>query len=200
MIDNDLIKHNSQRLINSILNKRQTVVEDLYRIGPVLCSNILEKIKKYTESTHVSWQEIKEQSTLPRKKVSWDQDTVIEELHEIFESATDTINNIFIGHDKYFWGVTLWKDSPGYYIPWHTDNPDIDIAVQIYLFDQISTGTVFKSNDHEVLVESQHNHGYMIKNFPTCILHRTQNVIPESTTRYSLYAVWSRLPKHVPDS
>jgi hypothetical protein len=200
MLDNNVIQDNSQRLIKSIENKQCTDIQGLYKIGPVFCDNVVKKITTYTQNSLIHWQEVEGQSSLPRKKISWDQDTVIEELHEIFSLTTNFVNSSFIGQEKYFWGVTLWKDSPGYYIPWHTDNPDIDIAIQIYLFDQTQTGTVFKSDDREVLIESDHNRGYMIENYPRSILHRTQSTVPEGTTRYSLYAIWSRLPKHMSDT
>lgn len=200
MIDDDLISRNKAK-VRACLDSRKSIISgSLFALDSVLDDDILTKIKIYLDRDSLEWHDVETQVGLPRKKITWDSDTVIEELHEIFSSLTQSVNHIFPGKQKHFWGISLWKDSAGYYLPWHIDNPELDVAMQIYLFDQTDTGTVFKYDDSELLIESNHNTGYLVKNSPDPIYHKTQRPVPAGIDRYSLYVIWSRLPKHMPDA
>lgn len=202
MIDQDLIENNKKHLASCISNRLSTPIADLYQITDVLDTAILQKLNQYVCSvSDDKWQTVEGQETLPRQKISWDFDTVIEELHEIFDSATDLINEMFPDVHKHFWGISIWKDQAGYEIDWHTDNPDIDVAMQIYLYTLPGVGTIFGSQSAPILISSEHNSGYLIRHDRIDkISHRSESVVPAGTTRYSLYAVWSRIPKHVADT
>lgn len=202
MIDQSSIRLNSQKLQDSLEKREDTALENLYVVRDVLGNDIVEKLRHYLLSDQdLKWQIVSGQENKPRYRISWDFDTVIEELHEVFENATSKINEIFPGVDKNFWGISLWKDQPEYRLKWHTDNPDIDVAIQLYLYTDVGYGTEFKLDDTTVIVDSHHNTGYFV-----CysgghqIPHQTQSTVPEGMTRYSLYAIWSRFPKHAPDA
>jgi hypothetical protein len=202
MIDQRLIDTNQIHLSKSLDTKINTNAENLFVISDALDATVLEKLWQYVSSVpdHF-WQKVEKQESRPRFRISWDPDTVIEELHEIFNAVTPKINRIFSGPPKNFWGVSVWKDLPGYELGWHTDNADIDVAVQIYLYVNAGLGTVFISEEEPLLISSNHNSGYMVLHTgDNKMPHRTQNIIPEGIIRYSLYAVWSRLPKHTPDA
>ncbi len=202
MIDQDLIENNKKHLASCISNRLSTPIADLYQITDVLDLAILQKLNQYVSSVSIDkWQTVEGQETLPRQKITWDFDTVIEELHEIFDSATDLINETFTDPYKHFWGVSLWKDEAGYEIGWHTDNPDIDVAMQIYLYTSSGVGTIFGSEHTPILIPSEHNSGYLIQHDRTDkISHRSESVVSAGTTRYILYAVWSRISKHLTDT
>ena len=202
MIDQSSIRLNSQKLQDSLEKRKVTSLSNLYVVQDILGEDMIEKLRHYLSSDlDLKWELVPGQENKPRYRISWDFDTVIEELHEVFENATPKINELFLGPDKNFWGISLWKDLPEYRIRWHTDNPDIDVAIQIYLYTDVGYGTEFKLGDNTVLVDSHHNSGYMVcysgnRHVP----HKTQNDVPPGMTRYSLYAIWSRFPKHAPDS
>jgi len=202
MIDQNLIEKNKKKLASSVSSRTTTTISSLYQIQDVLDPEILDKLSAYLKSVSADrWQTVEGQENTPRQKISWDADTVIEELHDIFQSLTEEINLLFPDVYKNFWGISLWKDSPGYKIDWHTDNPDIDAAMQIYLYTNLGSGTVFGSENDPILIPSEHNSGYLIKqDGKDKISHRSEKSVPEGTIRYSLYAVWSRFSKHLTDA
>lgn len=199
MIDQNLIDTGSTNLQASLNQRISTVSSDLYVIPRVLENAMLIKLQTYLESSSdCLWTTVENQEKLPRKKITWHQDTVIEELHEVFDSVTPQINDIFQTSNKFFWGISVWRDAPGYYIDWHVDNPDIDIAMQVYLYTDTGVGTVFKCGDQELVIPSQPNSAYLIQHHDQHrIPHRSESSVPDGTIRYSLYAVWSRFSKHV---
>lgn len=197
MIDQVSITVNSARILERIQQRTPTRYYGLCQIHDILDFKILSRLESYlSEVADSCWQTVSVQANKPRFKISWDADTVVEELHDIFSSTTKLINEIFPENVKYFWGISIWKDLPGYEIGWHTDNPDIDVAVQVYLFGQPGLGTVFKFESDKLLISSMHNSGYLVLNTgDQNLLHCTENVVPDGIIRYSLYAVWSRFPK-----
>ena len=202
MIDQHCIDINSQNLQQALEKRQGTEFANLFVLRDVLRDDIIEKLRHYLSADlDLKWELVSGQEHKPRYRISWDFDTVIEELHEVFQNSTSKINEIFPGVNKNFWGISLWKDLPEYRIRWHTDNPDIDVAIQIYLYSDVGYGTEFKLDDTTVVVDSHHNSGYMVcYSGDRHVPHKTQNDVPEGMTRYSLYAIWSRFPKHAPDS
>lgn len=199
MIDQVLIDRNIDSLLSSIEHRTAVSSPYLFSISNIFDMTMIEKLKTYLDTcpSHL-WTTVENQEMRARKKITWHTDTVIEELHNVFDSSTETINAIFDTSNKFFWGISIWKDSPGYYIDWHTDNSDIDIAIQVYLYTDVGLGTVFKINQDEVTVPSVHNSAYLICHGDhNKLLHRSESTVPVGCERYSLYAVWSRFPKHV---
>lgn len=202
MIDLDLINKNISHVKDCIVNRQFTTSSYLFILKNVLKEEILHKLRKYLETVDDSkWQTVAGQERLFRSSISWAPDTVVEELHEIFQSLTPTINRLFPDIPKYFWGISIWKDQSGYEIGWHTDNSDIDVAAQIYVFNDIGYGTVFRLPDGDIVVSSESNTGYLVHHRKdNKIPHRSETIIPDGVVRYSLYAVWSRFPKHPADT
>ena len=202
MIDQDLIQSNIARLRQKLRSMTATELPNLYVLENILDEKILAKLKKYLSTVpESSWQLVHNQEKKPRTRISWDSDNVVEELHEIFNSVTDTINDLLPGKNKNFWGVSIWRDLPGYQLKWHTDNPDIDVSLQIYLYSKPGLGTVFGSEESPLLISSDHNSGYLASHTDDYrIPHRTENAVPDGVVRYSLYVIWGRLPKHPADA
>jgi len=202
MIDQQLIDSNRIRVGKALDTRTNTKAPNLYVISDALDTVVIEKLREYISSVPGDiWQTVENQESRSRSKITWASDTVIEELHEIFSAVTPEINQIFPGRPKNFWGISIWQDLPGYEIGWHIDNVDIDVALQLYLYSQPGMGTVFVSEHDPVLISSYHNSGYLVlHDNEHRIPHRTETIVPRDTVRYSLYAVWSRFPKHVADA
>lgn len=193
MIDNLLIENNSKSISNSFVDSKQ-ISKYLYELNNVLTVDTLDKLKEYISGEcEWEWQEsyeskYKERNKSCRSKITWDQDTVIEEIHTAIDNSTPEIEKMFDLNLK-FMGVTLWKDEIGHKLPWHTDNPIIAVTMQIYLFGEDCPGTVFKVNDAEHTCLFLKNNGYLVnqstKERP---FHRIEFDV--KSVRYSLFAMW----------
>lgn len=203
MIDSELI----EQCANSIklsLEKRNSVNHSLSTIQKVLPENALLKLQKYIENSNVFWQTVDEgtySQPNTRRKVTWDADTIVEELHVAFEKVTNSINKFFPSNQQQnFIGISLWKDTGGYKMDWHTDNPILSCAIQLYLFDTCPTqcGTTFIVDDNQVEIPFVSNSGYVaFHNVDEKLMHKASCIVPENVVRYSLYASWS-LTKKLP--
>lgn len=198
MIDQKLIEQASQHLARAIQDKHSTSCQDLFLITHVIDQLSLDKLQIYLSTVDENkWQNVQGTSNYRRQRISWDNDTIVEELHDAFALLTPQINDIFPACIKNFWGISIWKDSPGYTIGWHTDDPDIDTAMQVYLYTVPGNGTVFGSESDFLIVPSEHNTGYLLEQQQNNrVPHRSERPVPKDITRYSLYAVWSRFPKN----
>lgn len=124
-----------------------------------------------------------------RQKINWESESVIEELHTVFELLTPEVNKIFQRNNK-FLCINIWKDSPGYQIGKHTDNSAIDVAIQIYLDSGDSAlGTEFYLENQTVQARYFRNSGYIMDN-QAQIPHSMQGNIPQNHHRLSVYAIW----------
>lgn len=198
MIDQQLIDRGIAHARVSLSRAVSTPCEWLLRVEDFLPCEILSKVDKFAKHPSAqAWLQVENQEHMPRDRVSWASDTVIEELHEIHAALTPDINRLFPLPIKHFWGVSLWRDSGGYDISWHRDNPDIDVAIQIYLSATgPAPGTDFEINGSIYPIDFVTNCGYISCNsFDRGLPHCTAFPVPNNTMRYSLYAVWSRFPK-----
>ena len=199
MIDQLLIKNSQDQVVNSFVKRAATPSDQLWIVNNVFPDDVLKKLQNYlSNSVDLPWESVRGQESLPRLGILWDPDTVIEELYEICAFLTNAVNCAYPEEHKHFWGISIWKDTGGYEIGWHTDNPDIDVAMQIYLFSDGNLGTTFLLNGQEYLIPGIHKSGYIAchsADFKPP--HRSQGTVLPGQIRYSLYAVWSRFPKHV---
>jgi len=190
MIDNLLIENNSKSINNSFVDSKQ-ISKHLYELNNVLTVDALDKLKEYVKG-ECNWQEqeyyIPEDKPILRSKITWDQDTVIEEIHTAIENNTHEIEKKF-NLNLRFMGVTLWKDEAGHDLVWHTDNPMISVTMQIYLFGENSPGTVFKVNNTEHTCLFSENNGYLVnQSTDERPVHKLEFEV--KSTRYSLFAMW----------
>ncbi len=192
MIDQELIVQETLNIQSSIKSRSTTAITGLWTCCDVLSQTSIDKLKSFIDRTQPDeWQTVDRQETLNRRKIAWQSDTVVEEIHTAFEANTDLINLLFPERQKRFLGLQLWKDWSGYALAWHADNDLIDVSMQIYLFDNDEKlGTTFAENGQTVVIPYRNNSGYLAKNTKS-LLHKTSQVTPADVTRYSLYAVWS---------
>ena len=194
MIDQILIKETSQNIINSIEHSK-SVDSSLYTLENVLPESACKKLWKYVQTTD-KWEPLeREFYKLHREKIVWDSDTIIEELHLAFQQVTEKINHMLQSEQQHnYIGIALWKDSEEYSIGWHTDNPLLSSALQIYLFDTCPSkcGTTFKINNVDIDLPFVHNTAYLADhNLDNKLLHKSTKPTPLGVKRYSLFVSWS---------
>ena len=199
MIDLDLIHKGIVQAQQNIIAAAQSALPRLIKVSDVFPTETIEKIRALIDQQDLPWTDANRQETLPRRQISWLPESVLEEIYETCHGLTPTINEIYPDTEKFFWGCTLWQDQAGYHLDWHTDNPDIDVSMQIYLFSTgAAPGTEFAIDNKAHLVPFIVNSGYISHNSGNDrLLHRVEYAVPTDTVRYSLYAVWSRIPKHM---
>jgi hypothetical protein len=194
MIDQELISISTAYAEQSIANLK-TINDDFKLVLNFLHPNLVYKLHEFINSTdEIAWETVPLQETLPRRSIFWVADSVIEEIHIITDNLTNLINQLFNTQDIKFQGLQLWRDGGGYSLAPHKDNPVIDIAMQIYLFEcGQQYGTTFKINDKDIVVPFIHNSGYLLhkKSYEDRVLHWTTTDLPVGIQRYSLYLTWS---------
>jgi len=188
MLDNELIKsgtiHTLQVLNNlSNLQNSVTVVKNFFN------QTMLDQLLEFCETTE-SWQDIIVGGGVIdyRKKISWETDNIVEVSHTVLENVTPQMSKIF-NKDLKFNGVDLWKDMPGYTISKHTDNPEFNASLQVYIKNLPYLKTVFEFNGI-LETDPSPGSGYLADN-TTGISHWLDGVVPENYTRFSLHATWS---------
>ena len=191
MYDQNLVLQTTAHLSKSIANRNQ-ITENLYEVNNILPDFTYNKLMDYINSANAPWteQETKGYRRNPlRSKVSWDPDTVIEEIADSFAGLSGTIAEM-LGVNVEFLGITLWKDAPGYDLEWHTDNEILIATFQTYLNSFSNPGTTFMIDDKEYECKFLPNTGYIAcqhnVNKP---LHKLNTVKNE---RYSLFAMWGK--------
>ena len=191
MINQQIIDQATKDLTHSLKNKKE-IAPGLFCLNNVFSNDIINKLQQYiSTASNDDWQLVENQE---RKKITWKNDSIIEELHIAVDNTTPLINQMFSHRKKHnFLGISVWHDYNGYYLEWHKDNPIITVAMQIYLFDYCdrSCGTTFEIDGKYYTVEYEHNQGYICEQTVYKPNHKTSCVLPPGQNRYSLYTVWS---------
>jgi hypothetical protein len=196
-LDFDLINRSIPFVISRIENGHE-IAPGLIALSDLLDNQLLTKLQEYSFKENTGWksQENHQMSGYNhhRKKINWLPDSIIEETHIVFDGLTDHLNQLFKRQNK-FLGLSVWKDDGSFQIAPHTDNPVIDIAIQIYLNgdDNKDLGTKFQL-DTVVTIPYKTNHGYLMDNRQN-IRHFYDGKAPEDYYRYSLYAIWANANK-----
>jgi hypothetical protein len=192
-LDYTLIDASTKYSSDKLLSLGATHCPELFFLDNFLFPDLLDKLLDHITKEQLLWEKERNQENLNRVKLNWQYDTVIEETHIVMENLTNQVNNFF-NCNHYFHGITIWKDQYPYALGRHCDNPDIGIALQVYLTGGIKElGTQFEYNDSVIQPVYQVNNGYIMNN-NTRIPHSVTTV-SEGHTRYSLYAIWGKTPK-----
>lgn len=163
-----------------------TATEKLYLLEDFLHPELVSKLTEYVQ-TATGWHPAQGYKETFRYQTNWEPDSVVEETHLVFDSLTEQLQSVFAS-PVHFHGINLWKDTEGYSIARHTDNPVIDIAIQLYLTSgPAELGTVFEYGPG-VRAKYQANCGYLAT---AGLYHRLDTRVPADHTRYSVYAIWS---------
>ena len=199
MIDYDLINECVDSMSVS-MQRANKVKDQLLFVDNVFPQPVIDKIQTLLGS-ELDWKTVWRQPDT-RKMIDWIPDSVIEELHEVGELLTIHICECFDILNIKFQALQLWKDCDHYDLGTHMDNPVIDVAMQIYLFnDKQSEGTTFMIQGNPIDLPFKQNTGYVLwkKSTDQRIPHRPTSVITGSD-RVTLYLTWSRFGKQAPDA
>ena len=192
MIDQDLIKSGSMHL-KSMLASLSTDHNGLILIEDVFTDQIIEKLLKFCIAAD-DWepQLTADNKTVVanREKISWRYDCIVEETHTILENVTPEISRLIKRDNLVFGGVNLWKDTEGYTIKRHTDNPVIQTSLQVYIQNLPTLSTIFEYDGNLVHTNPNSNAGYISDNL-IGIPHWLPNAVPAEFNRYSLHAIWT---------
>lgn len=190
MIDRELIEASSLHLQNI---KPVEIIPGLYKVENVLYPPLFERLLNFIQTREHDWE--KEQGygrtiDLPRSQLTWLADSPVEEVHTVIENYTKSVNKIF-DKTNIFDCIQIWKDLPGFKLIPHTDNPIIDVGLQIYLSENpgIQEATTFYYRDKVIKFPHKQNSGYLMDNSKK-ILHDFNAAIPENDVRFSLHAIW----------
>ena len=168
---------------------------------------LLEKLYNYcTTVDSKKWQDLSDgYAQANRKVITWDIDTVVEEVTELMTNQCDILDIFFpfvldgeaVSHN--FLGASIWKDTDGYEIPVHTDNPEVSCTIQIYIGGNCNAnhGTTFFVDDKELVLPFIPNCGYILNQTEPRIKHKTTKTLPKNSERYSIHFVYGYLPKKV---
>ena len=196
MIDQCLIEKNVQWVGDSF-RQRHRVCDELSTLKNVLEPQALYKLYAYIlNESEKPWQMETAPDyglwDVPRRKISWHAESIIEELHEVFSASTDLIADAVQRAVK-FHGIVLWEDTQGYQIGWHSDNEILAATMQIYVAGpEINPGTEFDiGNGASHVCEFDINTGYFIDQTQSRLKHRTTGAVPAAANRYSLFAMWT---------
>ena len=187
MLDTNLIN-------KSILHTQKVISTHVCTHGLVLLQDVLhndlaEQLLDFANN-NTKWEDVEYNSYIVkhRKKISWATDGIIEVAHTVFESVTPEISTL-LNKELIFMGVNLWKDTEGYSIGKHTDNPVLKATAQIYLQNSPGLGTIFECNGKEITVNHNANAGYLADNTLE-IPHWLNEEVPKDFERFSLHVVW----------
>jgi len=197
------------KIILKTVDSIQTSMDDasvincqLSLLQNVLPQEAIDKLQSLVINPTVSWSKVDHQKSLNRHSITWLSDSVIEELHIACEKLTDSIKQYYDIDNIKLQALQLWNDGKGYSMGSHQDNPVIDVAMQIYLFeDRKNEGTTFFVGDQIIEVPFKKNSAYLLwkKSNSERIPHQpTSNI--STNGRYSLYITWSRFGKQAPDA
>lgn len=195
MIDQDLIAKNIDHSQRSF-DHRRSIDDELSVVEDFFTDDAIDKLYQYLSSEpNKPWQLETDENYkvmhVPRRKISWHAETIVEELHEVVSALTPFVGSV-TDSARQFHGIVIWEDSAGYTIPWHTDNPILAATMQIYLAGPVTCpGTEFQLTDGETYVcNFRPNTGYFINQTQRRPMHRSRASVPAMVTRHSLFAMW----------
>lgn len=189
MIDWVLVDKNIAHCRDQFSQRKQTAINNLFQLTNFFTDEMVRKLLVYA-NTKEHWQQVELQEHLNRVGIGWDPESVIEEVHLVFKSLTDNLNDYF-NKDYKFTGLQLWKDRSGYQIAQHYDNPRVGYSIQIYLTGNIDNlGTYFSENNITVEIPYSINAGY-VTDCAQRVIHGMTIPVPKNHTRISIYGIWA---------
>lgn len=192
-IDFSLINYSSEHSLTKLENLQKTSSPSLYLLDNFLSKDLVDKLVNFVNASDTVWETQEDDNKgyiKSRQKINWIPDSVVEEAYTVFHNLTDSLNSLFNKKSK-FSGITLWKDSAGFTVTRHSDNPKISYSIQIYLANgPQDLATVFEFLGEKIKAKFEVNCGYLMDNTPK-LPHYVIGTVPNDFTRYSLYAVWT---------
>lgn len=186
---------------NSLKNKTEFDIPWAAGIQNVLPTNVLDLLNDYYDTTD-QWKAEPQgemhameggdcggDAAVPRRSLIWVPDTVLEEIHQAFGMAADSVGLLW-NKNLELMSVNFWEDEPGFTFSPHVDIEFISATIQVYLNDSAETaGTEFFNENDELLHKMPwvKNTGYVLNSVPTS---RHGMTTPSPKRRRSLYAIY----------
>lgn len=189
-LDFKLIQESTAYSLDKIKNITPTACPYLFLLSDFIYPPLLEKLYQLiTSDQNLPWHKVAYQEHSGREAVSWLSDSAIEEVHTVFDSLTQEINQI-TNNNLTFMGIDVWRDVYPYTIIKHSDQELIGCAIQIYLNENdVDLATKFSVNDVTITPPYKTNYGYLMNNQGK-VPHWMTSEVPQNFARYSLYAIW----------
>ena len=145
----------------------------------------IETLEKNVDN--LRYQKLEKQFDMNRKIVDYNEDLMKKiKIFFMHSSITNELEKKF-ETDLNFESVDIWLDGPGYYLPPHTDDTRIKLALQIYLGNDNVGTSLFDQNKRAIKTFSfKVNSGYALLNNKNS-LHGLTNPVTKAS-RISLYA------------
>jgi hypothetical protein len=198
MIDQNLIDENIITLTNALKNNT-SVTDQIKIVKNAFNQSLMSKLQEYFDENYNSnlWrpESTRRDQVGDRFNISWDPESVIEELNEVCQKITPVVSEIFSDGQKKFKGLVIWRDHPGYYFGWHQDGPDIEVSLQFYLSGSArNPGTEYNIHGNIVVLPFAPNTGYFVNHgVGEQHWHKIVCPVPEGEIRYSLFALWDNI-------
>ena len=122
-------------------------------------------LNELTSIKNTNFQKLDKQFDKPRHRISYDTDTMKRLKFFFMHTNITTALEKKFKTVLSFSSVDIWKDSAGYDLLPHTDDPSIKLAIQIYLGDN-NVGTSLYDTENNILksFEYRTNTGYALLN------------------------------------
>jgi len=152
-------------------------------------NNISKDIKDIEKMTTVK---LEMQHHKPRNRIDYSE-TLMKQLKIFFSNSkiTKALSTKF-NMPLQFESVDIWLDGGGYFLPPHTDDSSIKLALQIYLGTETNAGTSLFDGHNNVINTFRYrfDSGYALLNNAVS-LHGTEGTVAENNPRRSLYVRYS---------
>jgi len=144
--------------------------KDLYSIKDIIPQTLLQEIDSIDISNlnYDKW----DWYDHSRKKIDVASGSLFNRLQKHMLDSKNKMSDLLEFEVKHI-DSTFWLDQSGFTFPVHTDNPGVNVAMQIYLNDCDNAGTTFyqiSENDIREQNDAQHWH-YVGENPPTNVRH-----------------------------
>lgn len=171
------------------LENLETVASGLWTIGQLFQDEDFQYISNKIETSPNESYVVSPASAL-RYEMTWTTDGILEELHNSFQKLNSFISDT-ISTKVEFNQVRVWRDLPGYRIPFHEDDRQVEGHIQIYVkSNQSDCGTTWYTSNGRKTLPFKPNTGYLT----VCrYLYPHGMLVPVSNeNRYSIYATFRR--------
>lgn len=167
----------------------KTVTTGLWTIGQLFQHDDFQYISDKIETSPDENYIVSPSSPL-RYEMTWTTDGILEELHHSFQKLNSFISDT-ISTNIEFNQVRVWRDLPGYRIPFHEDDRVVEGHIQIYVkSNQIDCGTTWYTPNGRITLPFKSNFGYLT----VCkYMYPHGMLVPVlNENRYSIYATFRR--------
>ena len=179
------VSNKFMKTLNFDIQQIESIADGLWTVGNVFGADDFSYIESTVKAIPI------DQYTSGidnRYELIWQNDGVLEELTNAFRAIEDQVSKI-TNLDLSFNQVRVWRDTPGFLIPFHEDDQQATVHIQTYIHGEV--GTTWYTPTGRTTVPFLPNSGYITqcsKRYPHGSLTAT------TVDRFSLYATFNQKP------